>query len=51
MDLKHIAACSHVLVFCANTNLSEQAKKIIKSMKAADVLKKALNSMKWLQTI
>ena len=35
MDQKHIAACSHVLVFCANTDLPGQAEKIINGMKAA----------------
>lgn len=35
MDQKHIAACSHVLVFCANTDLPGLAEKIINGMKAA----------------
>lgn len=37
LDQKHIAACSHVLVFCANTDLPGQAEKIINGMKAAGV--------------
>ena len=35
MDQKHIAACSHVLVFCANSDLPGQAEKIINGMKTA----------------
>ena len=37
MEQKHIAECSHVLVFCANTDLPGQAEKIINGMKAAGV--------------
>ncbi|HEX3014448.1 MAG TPA: nitroreductase family protein, partial [Methanobacterium sp.] len=37
MDQKHIAACSHVMVFCANSDLPGQAEKIINGMKAAGV--------------
>lgn len=35
MDQKHITACSHVLVFCANSDLPGQAEKIINGMKSA----------------
>ncbi|MGB9979194.1 nitroreductase family protein [Methanobacterium sp.] len=35
MDQKHISTCSHVLVFCANTDLHGLAETIINGMKAA----------------
>lgn len=37
MDQKHIATCSHVLVFCAIPDLPGQAEKIINGMKTAGV--------------
>lgn len=37
MDMKHIATCSHVMVFCANTDFSGQVEKIINGMKEANV--------------
>ncbi len=42
MEQKHIAECSHVLVFCANTDLPGLAEKIISGMKAAGVPEETL---------
>lgn len=46
MDQAQVTTCSHLLVFCANTDLKGNAEKIVKGMEAAGVPEENFNFFK-----